>query len=73
VFDDTEVREAFPMADLIRDSIDTAVPRPRSSYYPDISSATVREFHPPASVDPDSTPAAADDLIVNVLQDKQLL
>jgi multiple sugar transport system substrate-binding protein len=73
VFDDAEVREAFPMADLIRDSIDTAIPRPRSSYYPDISSATVREFHPPASVNPDSTPAAADELIVNVLQDKQLL
>jgi multiple sugar transport system substrate-binding protein len=73
VFDDPEVREAFPMADLIRDSIDTAAPRPRSSYYPDISAATVREFHPPAAVDPDRTPAAADDLILNVLQDKQLL
>jgi multiple sugar transport system substrate-binding protein len=73
VFDDPEVREAFPMADLIRDSIDTASPRPRSSYYPDVSAATVREFHPPASVDPDRTPAAADELIVNVLQDKQLL
>jgi trehalose/maltose transport system substrate-binding protein len=73
VFDDPDVREAFPMADLIRDSIDTAVPRPRSAYYPDISAATVREFHPPASVNPDSTPAAADRLIVNVLQDRQLL
>lgn len=73
VFDDPEVREAFPMADLIRDSIDTAVPRPRSAYYPDISAATVREFHPPGSVDPGSTPADADQLIVNVLQDKQLL
>jgi multiple sugar transport system substrate-binding protein len=73
VYDDPEIREAFPMADLIRDSIDGAAPRPRSSYYPDISSATVREFHPPASVDPDSTPADADELIVNVLQDEQLL
>jgi multiple sugar transport system substrate-binding protein len=73
VFDDPEIRDAFPMADLIRDSIDTATPRPRSSYYPDISAATVREFHPPAGVDPDRTPADADDLIVNVLQDKQLL
>jgi multiple sugar transport system substrate-binding protein len=73
VYDDPEIREAFPMADVIRDSIDTATPRPRSAYYPDISQATVREFHPPASVDPDSTPASADDLIVNVLQDRQLL
>jgi multiple sugar transport system substrate-binding protein len=73
VYDDPEVREAFPMADLIRDSIDTAGPRPRSAYYTDVSAATVREFHPPADVDPDSTPAKADDLIANVLQDKQLL
>lgn len=73
VFDDPQIREEFPMADLIRESIDTAVPRPRSAYYPDISAATVREFHPPGSVDPDSTPADADQLIVNVLQDKQLL
>jgi multiple sugar transport system substrate-binding protein len=73
VFDDPEIREAFPMADLIRDSIDVATPRPRSPYYPDISSAVVREFHPPAGVDPDSTPAAADRLIVNVLHDRQLL
>jgi hypothetical protein len=38
-----------------------------------VSAATVREFHPPAGVDPDSTPGKADHLIVNVLQDKQLL
>lgn len=73
VFDDPEVREAFPMADLIRDSINTAGPRPRSAYYSDVSTATVREFHPPSGVDPDSTPGNADDLIRNVLQDRQLL
>jgi trehalose/maltose transport system substrate-binding protein len=73
VFQDPQVRERFPMADLISESIDEATPRPQSSYYPDVSGATVREFHPPESVNPDSTPANADDLIVNVLQDKQLL
>jgi trehalose/maltose transport system substrate-binding protein len=73
VFDDPKVRELFPMADLIRDSIDTAGARPESAYYPDISGATVREFHPPSSVNPNTTPAAADKLIVNVLHDKQLL
>jgi multiple sugar transport system substrate-binding protein len=73
VFDDAEIVEKFPMADLIRTSIDEATPRPQSPYYTDISAATVRQFHPPASVNPDSTPAAADDLIVNVLQDRQLL
>ena len=61
------------MADLVRDSINTAGARPRSAYYNDVSAATVREYHPPDSVDPDSTPGNADDLIGNVLQDKQLL
>jgi multiple sugar transport system substrate-binding protein len=73
VFDDPDIVEKFPMADLIRESIDQATPRPQSPYYTDISAATVREFHPPASVNPDSTPQQADDLIVNVLQDRQLL
>ncbi len=73
VFDDPEIIQKFPMADLIRTSIDEATPRPQSAYYTDISAATVREFHPPSSVNPDSTPQKADDLIVNVLQDKQLL
>jgi multiple sugar transport system substrate-binding protein len=73
VYEDAEIRKAFPMADLIRDSIDTAGPRPRSAYYTDVSTATVREFHPPADVNPDETPAKADDLIVNVLHDRQLL
>jgi multiple sugar transport system substrate-binding protein len=73
VFDDPEIREAFPMADLIRDSINEAVPRPRTAYYPDISEATVRQFHPPASVDPRTTPRDADELITAVLDDEQLL
>jgi hypothetical protein len=38
-----------------------------------VSAATVREYHPPSSVNPDSTPGNADDLIHNVLQDRQLL
>jgi multiple sugar transport system substrate-binding protein len=73
VFDDADVRDAFPMADIIRDSIDTAGPRPRSAYYTDVSGAIVREFHPPAAVGPDSTPDQADDLIRDVLRDRQLL
>ena len=73
VYDDPAVQNAFPMAGLIRDSIDCAGPRPRSAYYPDVSAATVREFHPPSSVRPDSTPRKADDLIRNVLQGKALL
>jgi multiple sugar transport system substrate-binding protein len=73
VYDDPEVRSVFPMAELIRDSIRDAAPRPRSPYYTDVSAATVRSFHPPISVDPKSTPAAAARLIVEVLDDRVLL
>lgn len=73
VFDDPEVREAFPMADLIRESINDSVPRPATPFYTDVSAAIQRTWHPPASVDPESTPRAADELIVAVLNDEQLL
>jgi multiple sugar transport system substrate-binding protein len=73
VYEDAEVRRIFPMAELIRQSIDDSAPRPPTPYYTDVSSAVVRSFHPPASVDPARTPARAARLIVDVLHDKVLL
>lgn len=73
VYDDPEVRRAFPMADLIRSSLDEAAPRPQTPYYPDVSAAVVRTFHPPAAVVPEETPARADRLVEDVLHDRVLL
>jgi multiple sugar transport system substrate-binding protein len=73
VYDDAEVREVFPMADLIRESINDAAPRPQTPYYTDVSTAVVREFHPPAAVQPQQTPSRTDQLIVDVLNDRVLL
>jgi multiple sugar transport system substrate-binding protein len=73
VYDDPEVRRAFPMADLVRESIRDAAPRPRTPYYSDVAAAVLREFHPPAAVDPERTPAAAARLVVEVLHDRVLL
>jgi multiple sugar transport system substrate-binding protein len=73
VYDDPRVRAIFPMADLIRTGIEEGGPRPRTPYYQDVSAATVRAFHPPASVDPARTPAAAARLIAAVLDDRVLL
>lgn len=70
---DAGVRKVFPMADLIRDSIDDSEPRPQTPYYTDVSSAVVRSFHPPVAVEPDLTPARAAKLIVDVLHDRVLL
>jgi multiple sugar transport system substrate-binding protein len=73
VYDDPEVRRAFPMADAVRESIDEAAPRPQTPYYTDVSAAVVREFHSPWAVDPEQTPAAAAELVADVLHDRVLL
>jgi multiple sugar transport system substrate-binding protein len=73
VYDDPEVRRAFPMAELVRESIRDAAPRPHTPYYADVAAAVVREFHPPEAVDPERTPAAAARLVVEVLHDRVLL
>jgi multiple sugar transport system substrate-binding protein len=73
VYDDAEVRRVFPMADLIRESIDASAPRPKTPYYTDVSAAVVRTFHPPNSVRPEKTPPEAARLIVDVLHDRVLL
>ncbi|HEX2149077.1 MAG TPA: extracellular solute-binding protein [Actinomycetota bacterium] len=72
VYDNAEVREIFPMADLIRESIGAAAPRPKTPYYTDVSTAVVRSFHPPTSVTPQA-PERAARLISDVLNDRVLL
>jgi multiple sugar transport system substrate-binding protein len=72
-YDAPEVRRVFPMAELVRESLRDAAPRPRTPFYADVSAATVREFHPPGEVDPERTPAAAARLVEDVLADRALL
>ena len=49
-YDDPAVREQFPMADLIRESIADAGPRPITPYYGDVSTSVQRTWHPPEDV-----------------------
>ena len=73
VYDRPEIREMFPMADLIRASLDSGAPRPITQYYGDISTALQRTWSPPESVNPDSTPAESTQLIQDVLKGEALL
>ena len=73
VYDDPAIIKQLPMAALIRQSLEDAAPRPQSQYYGDISTGLQREFSPPNSVNPGSTPAAATDLITSVLKGNALL
>jgi multiple sugar transport system substrate-binding protein len=71
-FDDAEVLEAFPMAPVIRESLELAAPRPQTPYYNEISVGIQRSYHPPGSVSAE-TGAQANDLITAVLAKEDLL
>jgi multiple sugar transport system substrate-binding protein len=53
VYEHPKVQEAFPFADVMRESIDNAGARPLTAAYSDISLAIQKTFHPPDGVDPD--------------------
>ncbi len=73
VYDDPEVIEKLPMADTIRQSLEQAAPRPQTAYYNEVSGGLQREYHPPGSVDPNTTGQQATELITAVLRGEQLL
>jgi multiple sugar transport system substrate-binding protein len=54
LYEDKKVIKAFPFADVLRESIDAAAPRPVTPAYSDISLAIQKSFHPPDGVEPDS-------------------
>jgi multiple sugar transport system substrate-binding protein len=53
LYEDEKVKKAFPFADVLRESIDSAAPRPVTPAYSDISLAIQKTFHPPDAVEPD--------------------
>jgi multiple sugar transport system substrate-binding protein len=72
VYTDPGVVKAFPMAQLLRESLEAAAPRPRTDVYGDLSSALQRSFHPPAAVN-SRTPAEASKFVRAVLRGKRLV
>jgi multiple sugar transport system substrate-binding protein len=72
-YDDPAVREAFPMADLIRESINDAGPRPTTPYYGDVSVSVQRTWHPATSVNAPGTPEKTDTYMSEVLSGDRLL
>ncbi|CAN5166797.1 extracellular solute-binding protein [soil metagenome] len=73
VYDDPEVLEEFPMAPVIRDSLEQAAPRPQTAYYNEVSQSLQRVYHPPSAVVPGQTGERAAELIQAVLRKEQLL
>ena len=73
VYDDPAVLAEFPMAPVIRESLELAAPRPQTAYYSEVSGSIQRVYHPPASVVPGQTGPEAAELITAVLAGEQLL
>jgi multiple sugar transport system substrate-binding protein len=72
VFADASIVKAFPMAPLLRESLEASAPRPQSDAYGDLSDALQESFHPPAAVN-SKTPAKASSFILAVLEGKKLV
>jgi multiple sugar transport system substrate-binding protein len=72
-YDDPEVKELFPMAALIRDSINEAGPRPITPYYNDVSTSVQITWHPASDVRAPETPEETDSFMTAVLQGERLL
>lgn len=71
-YDDPEVRENYPNADLIRESIAEGGPRPLTPFYVDVAGSIFQTWHPPASVNAE-TPARTDEFMADVLSGRRLL
>lgn len=72
-YDDAKVRAAYPMADVIRQSISDAGPRPITPYYNDVSTSVQITWHPPQNVRAPATPRETASFMSDVLQGKRLL
>lgn len=72
-YNDPRIEEDFPMAPVIRESLDMAKPRPQTPYYNEVSTAIQQRFTPPSAVNPDTTSAQTGQFITEVLRGEALL
>jgi multiple sugar transport system substrate-binding protein len=73
VYEDPQVQETFPMWQEIREGLEQAAPRPITPYYGDVTGAIQQSYHPPDTLNPETTPDQTAELIEGVLANEQLL
>lgn len=54
LFENKEIRDAYPFADIVEETLKNGVPRPVLPAYADISLAVQDKMHPPADIEPKS-------------------
>ncbi len=73
LYDDQQVRQTFPFADLLRETLRDAVQRPQSPLYADISQALCHSLHPMNGLDPDRDAARLRKAVTRALLSEGLL
>jgi trehalose/maltose transport system substrate-binding protein len=70
VYDTAQVKKAYPFADLLRQSIEAAAPRPVTPAYSDISLAIQKTYSPPDGIDPNGIVQQLKDRIEKAVEGK---
>jgi len=73
LYDDARVRDTFPFADLLRETLQDAVQRARSPLYNDVSLAISRTLHPMRDIDPQHDVARLRAVLGRALRSEGLL
>lgn len=73
LYDDPQVRETFPFADLLRATLRDAVQRPKTPLYSNVSLAISRTLHPLDAIDPERDTARLRRKIERALRSEGLL
>ena len=70
VYNTAQVKKAYPFADLLRQSIEAAAPRPVTPAYSDISLAIQKTYSPPDGIDPNGIVQQLKDRIEKAVEGK---
>ncbi|KPK16187.1 MAG: ABC transporter substrate-binding protein [Myxococcales bacterium SG8_38] len=73
LYDDPAVRETFPFADLLRETLRDAVHRPKTPLYVDVSLAISHTLHPMRDVEPAEDTERLRDAVQRALRSEGLL
>jgi multiple sugar transport system substrate-binding protein len=73
LYRDPDVVRRFPFAELLRQSIQDAAPRPATPAYDDVSLAVLSVLHPPAGVDPAAAVPRLRDRVGRALRSQALV
>ncbi|MBM6405619.1 ABC transporter substrate-binding protein [Phycicoccus sp. CSK15P-2] len=73
VFEDPQFQEAYPMYEDILEEMETAVPRPKTPLYQNISTIVSSTLSPPSSIQPEDTAQALEEKIQDAIDGKGIL